>query len=96
MFDRSFKRSYNVEFIFNTDMKEFRQKLKYGKNATKPILFIFWPEVFMSMYSNEYNNVLRNYSDVFDVYYCRNEKEAAKFFKLGPKELPHIFIIDPQ
>lgn len=43
MLDKSFKRTYNVEFIFNTNMKEFRHKIKYGK-AEKPILLIVWPE----------------------------------------------------
>jgi hypothetical protein len=50
MFDLSFKRTYNVEFIFNTDMAEFRQKYKYGKNAEKPILLIMWPEMMMKQY----------------------------------------------
>ena len=54
MYDRSFKRSFNVEFIFNTDMNEFRQKVKYGKDAEKPILLILWPEMFMSQYSQDF------------------------------------------
>ena len=48
MYDRCFKRTFNVEFLFNTDMKEFRQKVKFGINAEKPILLIIWPEMFMS------------------------------------------------
>jgi len=48
MFDSCFKRSYNVEFIFNTDMKDFERKYKHGKGAQRPILFIMWPEMFMS------------------------------------------------
>lgn len=54
MFDSTFKRTYNVEFIFNTDMAEFRQKYKYGKGAEKPILFISWPEMFMSQYVSDF------------------------------------------
>jgi len=43
LFDQSFKRTYNVEFVFNTDIKKsFKQKYKYGINADKPILFIYW------------------------------------------------------
>ena len=43
-------------------------------------------------------HVIRNYSDVFDVYYCKDEKFAKQFFntKTMPKELPHIYIIDPK
>ena len=33
MFDTCFKRSFNVEYIFNTDMKEFSSKYKHQKDA---------------------------------------------------------------
>jgi len=48
LFVNSFKRTYNVEFIFNTDMKSFKQKYKHGINADKPILFIYWQELLMN------------------------------------------------
>lgn len=35
---------------------------------------------------------------MFDVYYCKDEKEANKYFNMKqmPKELPHMYIIDPK
>ena len=48
MFDDCFKRTYNVEFVFNTSIKDFRKKFKYGIDAEKPMLVIVWPEYFMS------------------------------------------------
>ena len=83
MFDQTFKRTYNVEFTFNTDMAEFRQKYTYGKGAEKPILFIFWPEMFMSQYVSDFSSTLRNYNDMFDVYYCNDEDEANKYFNMN-------------
>lgn len=35
---------------------------------------------------------------MFDVYYCKDESDARRFFntKVMPKELPHLYIIDPK
>lgn len=99
IFDQCFKRTYNVEFTFNTDIRNsFKNKYKHGLNAEKPILFIYWPEMFMSQFIGEFHSVLRNYNDMFDVYYCRDEADAKQFFntKVMPKELPHLYIIDPK
>ena len=54
--------------------------------------------MFMSMYSNEYMHVIRNFSDVFDVFYCKDEKFAKQYFntKVMPSEIPHVYIIDPK
>lgn len=71
-FDECFKRTYNVEFVFNTDMDEFRRKYKYGTDAEKPILVIFWPEYFMSNMISDFQQVLRNYNGVFDVFYIKD------------------------
>ena len=57
-------------------MKEFREKYKYGKDAERPILFIYWPDVFMKEYITDYEAILRNYDDMFDVFYCSDAKEA--------------------
>lgn len=98
-FDQCFKRSYNVEFLFNTDIKNsFKNKYKHGINAEKPILFILWPEMFMSQFIGDFDQVLRNYNNMFDVYYCHKEEDARRFFntKIMPKELPHLYIIDPK
>lgn len=46
----------------------------------------------------QFVDVLRNYDNMFDVYYCKDEAEAKRFFntKIMPKELPHLYIIDPK
>jgi len=50
-----------VEFAFNTDMKSFGKKFKYGKGADKPILFIYSPPLYMSRYVGEFKDVIKNY-----------------------------------
>ena len=88
-----------MEFVFNTDIKtSFKNKYKHGLNAEKPILFIYWQEMFMSQMIGQFVDVLRNYDNMFDVYYCKDEAEAKRFFntKIMPKELPHLYIIDPK
>lgn len=54
--------------------------------------------MFMSQFINEFDSVLRNYNDMFDVYYCKDEADAKRFFntKVMPKEVPHLYIIDPK
>jgi hypothetical protein len=98
IFDESFKRSFNVPFFFNTDMKEFGRKFKYGQNAEKPILFIYSPPMYMSRYVGEFKEVLKNYSEVFDIYYTDDEKKAKRFFytKEFPEVIPYVAIIDPK
>lgn len=80
--DTCFKRSYFVSHMFNTDMRDFKAKYKYGKNATKPIIFILWTEMFMSNFAPDFQGVLRNYNEMFDVYFCSDEKKAAEFFNV--------------
>ena len=96
VFDKCFKRSYNVQFLFNTDIKELRQIMKGKKKTEKPILLLIWPEMFMSQYSQEFQNVLRNYNDMFDVFYCRKQSDVADLLNTGimPKELVHMYIVD--
>ena len=52
----------------------------------------------MSQFISDFDQVLRNYNNMFDVYYCKDESDAKKFFntKVMPKELPHLYIIDPK
>lgn len=97
MFDSCFKRSFNVEYIFNTDMQEFKQKMKHGQDSKKPIMFILWKEMFMSVYIQEFHNALRDLDNLFDVYFCDDDQFASQFFntKMMPLELPHIYIIEP-
>lgn len=98
VFDQCFKRTHNVQFTFNTDIKNsFKHKYKHGRDADKPILFILWPEMFMSQFIGEFDQVLRKYNDMFDVYYCSREDDAKPYFntKIMPKELAHMYIIDP-
>ncbi len=54
VFDKCFKRTYNVQFLFNTDMKELKALIKGKKKADKPILLLIWPEMFMSQYAQEF------------------------------------------
>ena len=79
-------------------MKEFRKAIKANNEAERPILLIVWPEHFMSNMVSDFSKVLRNYNDVFDIFYCKDENKAAEFFdvKKMPKEVPHLYIIDPK
>jgi len=35
---------------------------------------------------------------MFDIYYCKDENEAKRYFNIKqmPRELPHLYIIDPK
>lgn len=52
----------------------------------------------MSQYATEFQNILREYNGMFDVFYCKDEEFAKQYFntKMMPKELPHVYIIDPK
>jgi len=52
----------------------------------------------MSQFIGDFQEALRDYNDMFDVYFCKDEEEAKEFFntKVMPKELPHLYIIDPK
>ena len=52
----------------------------------------------MSQYAPEFQQTLRNYNEMFDIYYCNDESKAKLYFntKQMPKELPHLYIIDPK
>ena len=62
----------------------------------KPVLLLIWPEMFMSQYASEFQTVLRNYNEMFDVYYCRQSSDLASVLHttIMPKELVHMYIID--
>jgi hypothetical protein len=64
------------------------EKIKNG--IEKPILFISWPEYLMSMYVSDFSKVIRNYENVFDVYYCEDMERARDLIdtKSLPKEYP--------
>ena len=76
-------------------MQEFRRKFKYG-SAQKPLLFVYAPEMYMARYVNDFKDVLRNYGEVFDIFYTCEEKEARKYFytKEFPDIIPYVAIID--
>ena len=97
-FDKSFKRTYNVEFFFNTDMKELKRIMKGQKKTERPVLLLMWPELFMSQYAGELQNALREYNEMFEVFYCREELELRDVLntRLMPKEVIHMYIIDTQ
>ena len=48
----------------------------------------------MTMYVDEFSNVIRNYNEVFEVYYCNDLEICKKFVdtKQMPKEYPIISI----
>jgi hypothetical protein len=50
----------------------------------------------MSRYVGEFKEVLKNYKEVFDIYYTGNEKRASKFFytREFPEIIPYVVIID--
>jgi hypothetical protein len=86
-----------VEFAFNPNFKEFTKKMKSDKQ-TKPILFVYSPAMYMSRYLPEFKDVLRNYTEVFDIYYTGDQKEASKVFYTQelPDIFPYVVIIDPK
>lgn len=86
-----------MEFAFNPNMQEFRKKFLYGEGASKPIIFIYSPPMYMSRYVGEFRSVLKNYSEVFDIYYTGDEEQAKRFFytKEFPDIIPYVVIIDP-
>lgn len=61
VFDECFSRSYSVEFVLNPNLKEFKRKFLKGKGASKPMLFIYCPPLYMSRYIGEFKEVLKNY-----------------------------------
>lgn len=51
----------------------------------------------MSRYVGDFIEGLKEYQDVFDIYYCDNESKANRFFytKDFPEALPYVAILDP-
>lgn len=87
-----------MEFAFNPNFKEFKRKFLTGKGASKPLLFIYSPPLYMSRYIVDFKEVLKNYQEVFEVYYCDDEKEASRLFytKEFPDVFPYVVIVDPK
>jgi hypothetical protein len=50
----------------------------------------------MSRYVNEFTTIIKNYQEVFDVYYCSDELQAKEYFYLHefPDVIPFVTIID--
>jgi hypothetical protein len=96
IFDQCFSRTFNVEFAFNPNFKEFRRKFKHG--GQRPLLFVYSPPLYMSRYIGEFKEVLKNYTEVFDIYYTGDEKEASQLFytKEFPEIFPYVVIVDPK
>ena len=67
------------------------------KNGTKPIIFIYCPEMYMKRYIGEFKNVLQDYGHAFDVYYIPDQKKAEQVFytKEFPEIFPFVAIVDP-
>lgn len=57
----------------NPNFKDFKTKFLNG-SSTKPIIVIYCPSLYMSRYVGEFKEVLKNYMDVFDVYYTDDPK----------------------
>ena len=75
-------------------MKQFRRKFNSEKYEGKPIMLIVWPELLMSVYASEFQKVLSNYQNVFEIYYCKNGQEISDIFDTSdlPKENARVFI----
>lgn len=71
--------------------------MKYG-DAQRPIIFIYSPPMYMSRYIGEFKEVLRNYTEAFDIYYTGDEDKASELFytKEFPEIFPYVVIIDPK
>lgn len=52
----------------------------------------------MSRYVGEFKEVLKNYSEVFDIFYTGDEDKARRFFHTRefPEIIPYVVIIDPK
>ena len=68
----------------------------HGINAEKPLLFIYSPPLYMSRYVGDFKEILKNYGEVFDIYYTGDEDKAKRFFytKEFPDIIPYVVIID--
>jgi hypothetical protein len=79
-------------------MKELGRKLKYGTNAEKPIIFIYSAPMYMARYVSEFKSVLKDYLEVFDIYYTDDENKAKRHFytREFPDIIPYVVIIDPK
>jgi len=99
IFDQCFKRTFNVEFTFNPNFKDFRKKYhnRDGK-ALKPLLFIYSPPLYMSRYIGDFKSVLSQYTEVFDIYYTGDLDQASEIFytKEFPEIFPYVVIVDPK
>jgi hypothetical protein len=99
IFDQCFQRTFNVEFIFNPNFEDFRRKFKDPeRKATKPLLFIYSPPLYMSRYVGEFKAVLQQYNEVFDIYYTGDQAQASEIFytKEFPEIFPYVVIVDPK
>ena len=78
-------------------MKMFKKKYSRQLESDKPLLLILWPQMFMSQFIGEMSQTLRQYNDMFEIYYCKDEKLAKQMFNTSmmPRELPHVYIVDP-
>jgi hypothetical protein len=78
-------------------MTEFRQKMTQEGKATRPMLFIYSKEMYMSRYISDFKAVLKNYNGMFDVFYTGDPEEAKKYFYIGefPEVIPVVILIDP-
>lgn len=47
LFEQAFKRTYNIEQALNTNMKEFKRKVKYATPDDKPLLLLTCREQIM-------------------------------------------------
>lgn len=60
------------------------------------MIFIYSPPLYMSRYIGDFKEALKNYQEVFDIYYTDNENEASQVFyiKEFPEVFPYVAIID--
>ena len=59
-------------------------------------MFIYCPHMYMAKYMGDFKDVLKNYSEMFEIYYSGDEKKTSELFytKDFPDLFPFMVIID--
>ena len=84
-------------------MRRFRRLFKgdLSKNQDKeqnPVMFIYYPDVFMDHYHRDFRPVADEIHESFDIFYCKDAEVAKQYFYLKefPEVMPFVAIVDPK